>query len=631
MQKSIFGEKRFDTNWTMPQDLPSLSSAKIIAVDTETCDPDIIEKGPGWATGNGFVAGISIGTDDGYRQYFPIRHETGANLDADTVLRWLNTELSRPEQLKVGANIIYDVGWLRKEGVTMNGAFYCTHTAEWLIDESRRASLNYLGEKYLNENKTEDLMYKYCAEHFGGAPERKEQAKNIWRAPASVVGPYAESDVDLPLRIMKHQQTVMDRENLSLCFQTEMRLVNMLVDMRMRGIRVNTTKAKQLQEELQQRIINDQKILDNIAGFGVNVDASTDLARLFDALKLDYKMTAKSNEPSFTHTFLANHTHEVTDTILNLRKWKKFLSTFINGYIFGYTSNDRIHPEFNPLGARSGRFSSSNPNLQNVPARDEELGPLTRSMFLPDEGEKLTGLDYSQIEYRYLVHLGNDAVANELKRRYREDADTDIHQFVADLLDVDRKPGKNLNFGIVYGMGIYALAKSLNRSVDDAKALKQEYAKHFPFASQLAEQATEVAQNRGYVKTLLGRRSRFNKWEPKQYSKTKVDPLSKPEALEAWGRQIQRSYTYTALNRVIQGSAADILKMAMVNIYESGVCDVLGAPLLTVHDELIFSMPQNKAGKDAIQEVKYIMENAVNLSVPLKVDIAEGDNWGELK
>lgn len=634
MQNNMFNElnrNQDQSTWEMPESLPSLSTAKIISIDTETRDPDILQKGPGWATNNGYVVGVSIKTDDGYQKYFPVRHEQGPNLDPDTVFQWLKIELSRPNQLKVGQNIIYDIGWLRHEGVKVEGPFYCTQTAEWLIDESRRASLAYLGNKYLGDGKTEDRLYQYCADMFGGKPDRA-QAGNIWRAPAHIVGPYAEGDVDLPLRLMPLQQKLLDKDELNNCFQTEMGLINLLVDMRMRGIRVDIPKAKNIQTDLQGRIERDQNKLDNYAGFHVNVDANADIATLFDNLGLTYTKTSKSQEASFTHTFLKNNKHEITDLILDLRKWKKFLSTFINGYIFEYEYNGRLHPEFNQNGAVSGRFSCSNPNMQNIPSKDEELAPLIRSLFLPEPGESIVSLDYSQIEYMYLIHLGNDEIANKFKQMYHEDNTLDIHQFVADLMGVDRKPGKNLNFGIVYGLGLYALADSLNRSIDDAKQLKRQYETHFPFASKLMKQAMEVVQKRGWVKTLLGRRSRYNRWEPRKWELRKnVDPLPRQEALKKWGNQIQRAYQHTGLNRVIQGSAADIMKMAMVNIYNSGVLDVLGAPLLTIHDELVFSKPNTKAGNDAIQETKYIMENCVKLSLPLRVDMEEGNNWGELK
>jgi len=631
MQSELFDSTHIngnDIDWCMPEAFPRLKDAKVLCIDLETCDPNLKTDGPGYVRGDGHIAGIAVGTDDGYRGYFPFGHERGASLDKEAVLRWARDQLCTPGQLKVGANLQYDLGWLRHEGVHVPGPYHCTHLTERLIDNNKWPSLERLSNKYVGESKVSTAMNEWCARAFGGDPS--DQGGNIWRAPANVVGPYAEGDVDLPIKILPKQLALLEQYGLNRIYDIEMRLIPMLMDMRFRGVRVDVDKAHILGDELVSRIHRDQTALNDYAGFQVNVDSNEDLAKLFDKFGVAYTNT-RTGQASFTQGFFNSCSHELSGMVATLRKWKKFQGTFLSGYIFDKEINGRLHPTFNQIGAKTGRFSSSNPNLQNVPSRDEELAPLVRSMFIPEPGEFWACLDYSQIEYRYLVHLGKDDVAKKLKEAYRNDPSTDVHQFVADLMSVDRKQGKNLNFGIVYGLGLKALANDIGRTAEETKLLKKEYANAFPFASSISQDTKRDADKHGYIRTISGRISRFDDWEPKDWGLSRtVKPTSdKALATEQWGH-VRRAHTYRALNYRIQGSAADIIKKAMVDVYESGVCDVLGVPLLTVHDELDFSVPNTPEGEEALQEVKRIMEDVVKLSLPLVVDLERGPNWGEI-
>ncbi len=296
--------------------------------------------------------------------------------------------------------------------------------------------------------------------------------------------------------------------------------------------------------------------------------------------------------------------------------------------------NGKIHTQFHQLkgdknGTVSGRFSSSNPNLQNIPSRDEEIGPLMRSMFIPDDGEVWYSDDWSQIEFRLLVHYGFGKSAKETQQAYRDNPKTDFHDYVSEITGIDRKPAKNINFGLGYGMGKEKLARQLNRTLDEAAAISETYHDRLPFIRALMKKVSRVAENRGYIKTYLKRRRRFDRWEPRGYNPD-ITPLSYDAAVEEWGKhKIHRAFGYTGLNALMQGSAADLMKKAMVDIWECGACDILGAPLLTVHDELNWSVPRTRAAIRAHRETVHRMRNVADMKVPLLVSSDHGKDWSE--
>lgn len=289
--------------------------------------------------------------------------------------------------------------------------------------------------------------------------------------------------------------------------------------------------------------------------------------------------------------------------------------------------------------------SSSNPNLQNIPARDPEMGPLIRGLFYPEEGEQWVSHDWSQVEYRLLTHYGQGASAEAAREAYKTDPTTDFHQFTAELTGLERKPAKNVNFGLVYGMGKKKLARDLGLPMEQAEEIFAIYHHKQAFVREFSRAANRAASQRGYVKTLSGRRRRFEYWEPKDWElasgvKPTTDKAEAKEraqqAAEALGKQprlaLKRAYTHKAANSIIQGGAADLMKKAIVDVWESGVCDELGPPLLTVHDELAWSRPCTSAGEQAIQHARQLMIDVwPALRVPLMVDEERGDNWGALE
>jgi DNA polymerase I-like protein with 3'-5' exonuclease and polymerase domains len=624
-------------DWCTPKasDLPDLSAAKVIAIDTETKDPDLKTKGPGFRR-DGHIAGLAVGTDDGLRMYLPMRHALivdQPNMDPDIVLRWARDNLTG-SQPKVGANILYDLEGLACEGVDVQGPFRDVQVAEPLIDETAKSyALERLAKKYVGQGKVDDDLYDWLAGMYGGKPTRSDQIGNVYRAPPELVAPYAIGDIDLPLQIWEKQQQKIREDDLGQILDIECRLIPMLLAMRMRGVRIDMSKAHEVEDRLNESIATKTA---ELAKLGVDIWAADSIARYCDGAGIEYPRTGKG-APSFVSAWLERHHHPVMNEVQELRKLSKHAGTFIHSAILGHAIGDRIFGQFHALrtdtnGAVSGRFASSLPNLQNIPARDPVLGPLIRSLFIPDEGELWASDDWSQIEYRLLVHYATGPAALLAKREFCENPDTDYHSFVAELTGIDRKPAKNINFGLAYGMGQPKLAANLGVSAEEAAAIFETYHAKVPYVRELSRAVKGAANRRGYIRTLLGRRRRWNLWESDDFATARKNkPLhSRQAAVNLWGK-VTRAGVHKALNSLLQGGAADIMKKAMVDIWDAGVCDVLGAPLSTVHDELNWSMPDTLEGRQAHAEAVRIMETCVELDIPLLCDAAIGAHWGECK
>lgn len=622
-----------NTGWTAPETFPDLSGAKMICVDVETYDPNLMDKGPGFVRGESYIIGVAIGTDDGFRGYYPIRHTLGGNLNPDTVFGWLQRELGRDNQIKINQNILYDLEALEYEGVTVKGPLYDIAIAEALLDEMRFSySLNAIAKTHLGEQKDEGALYEWCARAYGGKPNRRQIA-NAYRAPTALVGPYAEMDVDLPLRVFKEQKEKLWRDGLWDLFDMECRLLPMLLKMRLTGVRINLSAAEELKASMQTDMLALERAIEKEAGFHVDIWAAASLARAFDNLGLGYPRTAKTKAPSFTKDFLSSHQHPIAQKVKSLREQEKFLGTFVQGYILDNQVNGRVHGQFHPMksddgGTVTGRFSSSLPNLQNIPSRDEKYGPLIRALFIPEDGHEWCCADYSQIEPRILIHYAVElGMAEELCRAYKQNKASDFYGFVMELCSVSRPISKGLSLGMMYAMGKKKLARSLGLDEAAAEPLFDRYHKELPFIGELMEKTTSVARTRGYVKTILGRRARFPLYEKAGWDEDSV-ALPHDEALEAYGPKIVRAFCYKALNRIIQGSAADVFKKAMVYCFEDGLFDK--APVhLFVHDEVDYSVPIGDI--ELPKRVAEHMETALPLNIPLSVDYKVAADWGGAK
>jgi DNA polymerase I-like protein with 3'-5' exonuclease and polymerase domains len=637
-----------ETGWRAPTEFPNLSQAVVLSIDTEAYDPELETSGPGWARGSGCVVGFSVGAKDAHgnygQWYFPIQHfdSPEENLDPNNALRWLAHTLSNPLQPKVGANLLYDVGWLKHEGIEVAGPLFDVQHAEALLDERAKVGLDVLATKYLGEHKEGSLLYQWCSDYYGG-PVSDRQRKNIYRAPPSLVGPYGEADAALPLRIMEAQWPLLAKEGLVDLFTMECELIPLLVAMRFEGVPVDVGQAEELYEDLGGEVDLLNQEVEKLVGFHVNVNSGDDLARAFDAMRIPYEKTPPSERnpegrPSFTADFLERVDHPLGRLVVDVRQREKLRGTFIKSYILDNHVNGVVHGTFNQLrgekgGTRSGRFSSDSPNLQNIPTRTE-LGKKIRRIFGDKLGKrKWRKYDYSQIEYRFLVHFAVGPGSDEIRAAYNADPDLDYHKITHGMilgitgLDLIRAYVKNINFGLIYGEGETSLSHNLGVSLAKGREMFAAYHKAVPYAKSTMEACSQEAERYGTISTILGRKSRFDLWEPGNWQ-DKRPPLSYASALNKYGGNIKRAYAYRALNRKLQGSAADQMKMAMHRCWKDGIFAETGVPALTVHDELDFLDP---GGRDkAFLEMQRVMETCIPLRIPVRADYEIGPNWGDV-
>ena len=611
-----------DSDWVCPSDYPDLRHAKEIAIDLETKDPNIKTKGAGWATFDGHIVGFAVAAFD-QQWYFPIHHDAGGNMDSAITTAWMQEVLKTPAT-KVFHNASYDVGWLLVNGFEINGPIVDTMIAAALINENRFSfSLNACAKDYLGEIKNETFLNEKAKEWGIDAKA------DLWKLPAGYVGFYAEQDAGLTLKLWQRFKTEITKQSLDDVWEMEMELLPILIETRRRGIRVDEDKAVKLKKEFKEKEYQVLKKIKDETTMKPDIWAARSVAQVFDRIGVDYPRTPKTGEPSFTQNWLVNCNNPIAQLIREAREINKFHSTFIDS-IQRFVHKGRIHSEINQLrsdqgGTVSGRLSYSNPNLQQIPARNKEFGDKIRSLFLPEEGKQWGSFDYSQQEPRLVAHyaasVNEDFTgADEFIEAYKNEA-ADFHQIVADMAGISRTQAKTINLGLFYGMGKAKLGRELGISKDNAENLLNKYHSRVPFVKKLAEAVTSSASKYGFIRTIRGRKCRFDMWEPATFGMNKA--MQYEEAKAIYGNNIRRAFTYKALNRLIQGSAADQTKQAMINCYKQGY-----KPLLQIHDELCFSINS----EEDIKGVKEVMENAIeNLKVPFKVDVALGRSWGEAK
>jgi len=609
-----------ETEWVMPDDLKDLKGCKEIAIDLETNDPGLTTSGSGSVVGKGHIAGVAVAVE-GWSGYFPIGHENGGNMDKKLVLGWLQEILNQEYTTFIFHNAMYDVCWLRAVGISIKGKIVDTMIAASLVNENRfKFDLNSLSREYVGIGKDEKILREAAKDH--GVDPKAE----MWRMPARFVGEYAERDAEVTLKLWQRLNIELHNEELMDVFNLETKLFPCLIDMRFKGVRVNLEHAENLKKKL---IIRENKILSDIkglVGFDIEINAARSIAKGFDKLKLPYDRTEKSNEPSFTKNFLQNHPHALPKAIADAREINKARTTFIDS-ITKHSHKGRIHADINQIrsdqgGTVTGRFSMSNPNLQQIPARHPEIGPMIRSIFIPEEKTVWGSFDYSQQEPRILVHyakLQNLDGVDEIVNAYN-DGDADFHQVVADMAGIERKQAKTINLGLMYGMGKNKLMSELGLMRESAEKLIRQYHTKAPFVKQLMDNVTRKAEDRGKIRTLGGRACHFNLWTPTQFGV--FTPLPLEQARKEYDEPLKRAFTYKALNKLIQGSAADMTKKSMVALYENGII-----PHIQIHDEVDISVESDAQAEQIIE----IMESAVELKVPNKVDYESGANWGEIK
>ena len=685
-----------------PEDL-DLEGIDTVAIDIETYDPNLKTKGLGAIRGDGFITGVAVATGKD-TVYFPLHHSDVVKSDDEKKEFWdqINKKLLQNSKItKVFHNAMYDVCWLRvATGKMLKGRIVDTMIAASVIDENRfKYSLDALSKDILGDGKYKYDLQEKTFKWSNGM--QKDPMSNMHKMPASIVKEYAKQDVNLTFRLWKIFDKELDRvlyikpENNAkkTCrniFELEIKLFPCLVDMKFKGVRIDVQKLEHFGKKLKYRRDNLLNIIKKHTKVSVQLWAANSIKELLHNQKIkNYEKTPKSGMPKLPKDYLKTHSNRFLRMVSKAREADKIVNTFIEG-LKGYIHNGRIHADINQIrsdqgGTVTGRFSMSNPNLQQIPAKGY-IGKKMREVFLPEEGYKWGSFDYSQQEPRIVVHYAvkhNLSKTSELRDKFNSD-EADFHRIVATMANIPRKQAKTINLGLFYGMGKGKLQQELNLDRVQAKKLFDTYHQKVPFVKELSDNLTQFAGNKKLVFTLEDRFCRFDKYEnvnkrwnnkerkfeewdpeakeiknektgeityrgdwitPKLMSKEvawekfklqfnakskskaegvkgKIEELDSQER-ETWFTQyFTPAFTYKALNRLIQGSAADMTKKAMVILYEKGI-----VPHIQIHDELCISI----SDEEQAEKIKDIMEQAIKLEIPNKVDYESGPNWGSIK
>ena len=511
-----------NSEWVTPTTFPDLSMHDRVAVDLETCDTELIKAGPGWPTKRGYVIGIAVSAN-GFAGYYPIRHESG-NMDEDRVIKYIKSICEDGSIEKVFHNAQYDIGWLTTLGIEVKGRVHDTMVAMALIDENRFSyTLNSIAGDYLGQYKNE-IKLKEAAAAFGVDPKSE-----MYKLPSQFVGEYAEADARLTLKLHEKLSWEIAKDNLETVYDMECKLINVILSMTQRGVRVDIPQSMRLIEQFKNKEKKLLKRVRDLTNLNVEIWSAASIAKAFDSLNLPYERTEKTSAPSFTKLFLTDHPHELPRLITQARELNKLQGTFLHG-VLKYQKDGRIHAHINQIrsdsgGAISGRFSYNHPNLQQVPSRGQFANSI-RKLFIPEMGEYWLKADYSQQEPRLLTHfarLAKQEGSEEVQEAYRKE-DLDFHQQTADMAGIGRKLAKTIGLGVIYGMGYNKLARELDMDPQEAKKMMNSFHDRVPFMKGMLEFVMNRANERGTIRTLLGRKCRFDLWEPTQWGVHKALP-----------------------------------------------------------------------------------------------------------
>lgn len=648
-QGTLFEPESF---WLPPTELPDLRGRKFLGIDVESNDPKLQTHGPGFIRGDAKVVGISLATED-RKLYLPFGHEMGGNMDKDLVVRYVRDQVNDVSQIKVGANLMYEMEALASLNIQMKGPFADIQIAEPILDEDKKGgnSLEALCQDYLGIGKNESKLRQAAAD-FALDPK-----KDLHRLHSKYVGEYAEDDAFFPIEIIKKQLIQIEKEGLTAVWDLESKLLPVLWKMRARGIRVDLDAAERLSKEMQDEENIVLAKIWNHTGYKVDPWSSKSLAIFLNQMGMGFHVqytepskTYPQGQPSFKNEWFDKMAdeHPVFGWLKDFRVMGKMRRDFIDGMILENHIRGRLHPQWHQLrqddedrenGTRTGRIASSKPNLTNIPTRAPRWGKKVRSIFIPDEGGKYCKNDYAQQEPRIMLHfafLKGYKGAAEVRQRYLDDPSVSYHRIVEAMIrektgrplnpdpDLSYRIAKDINLGSAYGMGVYKLSIKLNIPYEDAKALMKLFHKGVPYVKPLEERCMELVQAQGFIRTVLGRKRRFNKWEPRDWERKKgafaVDSYEK--AVEQWGADVERADAHKALNSMCQGSAADQTKQAIIMLDEAGL-----TPQLQVYDELGQTIWEDR---DAFR-IQQIMEHAIEFEVPHLASPDVGRSWGETK
>jgi DNA polymerase I-like protein with 3'-5' exonuclease and polymerase domains len=643
------------SEWCPLNELPDLRRVGEIALDTETRDNGIqAKRGPSWPWGDGYVCGLSLAWRENgtiRAHYFPLRHPDSQNFDREQVIRWLR-DLIASDVKTITKNGLYDWGWLWADlGIEMPPAERLEEidALATMVDENRyQYNLNALCAWRGFPGKDETLLLEGCAA-LGLIPARKRKGFKpqsvLWQLPAHLVGPYAEVDAIRTLELFESLNPVLDREGTRDAYRLEIDLLPMVHRMRRRGIRIDITAAEQARDLLLRRrddvLAQISEKLESSVGMD-EINGRKWLISTFDRLNIKYPLTDKGN-PSFKRGkrgWMQHSEHWLPPLIAAADQLDQYGDNFLQQQILGHVENGRVYGEVHPHrsdfgGTRSLRFSYSHPPIQQMPKHDEELAPLIRGVFLPEEGEAWASCDFSQQEFRIVVHY---AIRHKLmgaaaaRDRYISNPDTDFHAYASELTGgtLSRQDGKTFNFMTIYGAGPETIALQIGKSLNETKTLLALYNKKMPFISRLSTKCREAAQRDGFFTLLNSARRHFNLWAPGGKLQEGAGPCARTEAERRmrdpghpwYGQKLWRAETWKALNVLIQSAAATQTKEWMRACFREGVI-----PLLQMHDSLDLSVPSTEVPEMVAQ----LGVDVIKLEVPMKVDVSYGRTWGDAK
>lgn len=625
------------TDWVAPTRLPSLSGAELVALDIETRDDGLKHKrGPGWVYNMGWVCGIAYAADTGESGYIPMRHPDTECMDPYAVYRWLD-KLHRTKRV-VYHRAIYDLGWLTTESPELffPDKLDDTMVLEFSLDENQLTyNLDDTCARHGVRGKDEHLL-RQAAEAHGCDPK-----SDLWRLPGRYVGPYATQDAVATLELFRKIRPHLDAQDCVEAYRLETDLIPLIIHMRRKGIRIDEDRAPQVRSRLLQERSMHLSILSEKLQIGRpieigDVNSPQFLEKIFKSENLSVPRTAKGN-PSFKTEEIEKIDHWLPEQVTGARKMNDAGEKFVGNYIMGFAHMGRIHAEIHPTksddgGTRTTRMAYSDPPLQQMPSRNDKIKKMIRGLFLPDEGQMWGALDYSQQEYRLIVHFAHlcrIVGVDEAVRMYRENPKTDFHNLAAELTKLPRRRAKDVNFAKAFGAGVPKFALMTGMTLEEAQQVMSQYDDLLPFVKGLAQFVSNRAQNKGYIKLLDGARSRYERWEPKWQDGEYLAPCSLSEAQarvrdhnSPWhSKKLKRAMVHKAMNSLIQGSAARQTKLVMRELWRAGI-----PPILQMHDELDFSFGPEERGR--MEEAQRIMVETVRLKVPVVVDAEFGVNWG---
>lgn len=619
-------------------DLPDPSRISELALDTETFDPGLQSLGPGFVYEKAKAVGISVHCDNGFTAYWPLRHMAGNIEDWPALKRWLRELLSDPMRTVVFANAKYDMEVLWSLGVDVNSWVVDIQVVESLLDEEKRSySLASLSKDYGLKPKTREPIDQALMAAGYQLRNGKPDWSKLWKLPPEQVAEYACDDAKLTYEIFQLQKPKIEEEGLREVFELECELTKVLFAMRIMGIEVDMAKA----EAENARLYDEgQAMLARIREFSpkLNPFSPLQLGELMREMGLTPPQTEKGND-SVTNDFLLNSGFEPAVLIGQYRQAEKIRRDFVESVVLEGSYKGKVHPQWfqtrgssfmsgdDVAGTRSGRIACSNPNLAQIPSRHKVLGPMVRSLFVPFAGTQWFKGDLGQqeprisVHYAYLLKLEGAAEARQM---YLDNPALDYHTMVMEMVNrvrsqpITRGQAKTINLGRAYGMGRKKLANGLGLTLQQADSILRSYDEGFPFMKQLLNYCMEVADQRGYVKTVLGRRRRFDMWEPPTFQRGKFPIRGKEAAMRAYG-SVRRAHLHKAMNSVVQGSAAEQMKKALVELFKEGI-----TLLVTLYDEIGASVTSEREAK----LIKEVTENAIQFEVPHLMEYKLLKSWG---